>query len=88
MRLITKKEIETLIKNIDNEELKNKIIEIANGNEVEIEEFFKQIKTLDMTEDTDYNLMLLLEEFYLRFKDLGFSKNKWVCHKCTNLFNW
>ncbi len=71
MRLITKREIETLVKHIDNEKLKNKILEISNGEEIEIEEFFKKIKTLDMTEDTDYNLMLLLEEFYLRFKELG-----------------
>ena len=70
MRIITKREIETLVKHIDNEKLKNKILEISNGDEIEIEEFFKKIKTLDMTEDTDYNLMLLLEEFYLRFKDL------------------
>ena len=71
MRVITKREIETLVKYIDNEKLKNKILEISNGDEIEIEEFFKKIKTLDMTEDTDYNIMLLLEEFYLRFKELG-----------------
>ena len=73
MKIITKKEIETLIKHIDNEELKNKILEVSHGEEIEIEKFFKKIKSLNMIEDTDYNLMLLLEEFYLRFKDLGWK---------------
>ena len=70
MKNITKREIQTLLKNIDNKKLKESIMEISDNEEIDIELFFEKIKKLNMIEDIDYNLMLLLEEFYLRFKDL------------------
>ena len=68
MKTISRKEIETLISNIENESLKNKIEKFLEFDEVDIDTFFKKVKELDMIDDTDYKLMLLLEEFYLRLQ--------------------
>ncbi len=71
MKTIRKEEIESLIKQIENQDIKDKLKELSSIDEVDTETFFKKIKTLDMINDKDYNLLLLLEEFYLRFKDVG-----------------
>ncbi len=69
MHTISKKELMTLIENIDNKEIKEKLESFLNYDEVDTEIFFKKIKELELLPDTDYSLFLLLEEFYLRFKD-------------------
>jgi len=71
VKTIRKEEIESLIKQIENQDIKDKLKELSSIDEVDTETFFKKIKTLDMINDKDYNLLLLLEEFYLRFKDVG-----------------
>ncbi len=71
MKTIRKEEILSLISQIDNEKLKEKLLEFTKNSEIDTEFFFDKIKKLDMIEDNDYKLLLLLEEFYLRFKDAG-----------------
>ena len=70
MKIIRQRELKTLLENVDNESLKKKIKElIEEGDDNPIDKFFKKIKELDIIESTDYKLFLLLEEFYLRYKD-------------------
>jgi len=70
MKIIRQRELKTLLENVDNESLKKKIKElIEEGDDIPIDKFFKKIKELDIIESTDYKLFLLLEEFYLRYKD-------------------
>ncbi len=69
MKTISKKELETLISNIDNEPVKAKLQEFLNYDEVDVNVFFKKIKELELVDDVDYKLLLLLEEFYLRFNE-------------------
>ena len=71
MKTIRKEEILSLISQIDNEKLKEKLLEFTKNSEIDTEFFFDKIKKLDMIDDNDYKLLLLLEEFYLRFKDAG-----------------
>ncbi len=71
MKTIRKEEILSLISQIDNEKLKEKLLEFTKNSETDTEFFFDKIKKLDMIDDNDYKLLLLLEEFYLRFKDAG-----------------
>jgi hypothetical protein len=72
MQTVRKKEIYALIDQVENQLLKTKLNDILNemDNEINTEDFFTKIKQLDIVEDNDYSLMLLLEEFYNRFKDL------------------
>jgi hypothetical protein len=71
LKTIRKEEILSLISQIDNEKLKEKLLEFTKNSEIDTEFFFDKIKKLDMIDDNDYKLLLLLEEFYLRFKDAG-----------------
>ena len=71
MKIIRKKELETLLNHIEDEELKEEIEKIAGEyEEIPVEMFFQKIKKLDKLDSNDYKLFLLLEEFYLRFKDV------------------
>jgi hypothetical protein len=69
MKTISRKELTTLISHIDNKSVKEKIESFLDCDEVDLEEFFNKIKELELDGDTDYKLFLLLEEFYLKFKD-------------------
>ncbi|GEM_PF-4791800 len=70
MDIINRKELESLLNNLENQEIKDKISDFLQSDEVDIESFFVSIKELSLINDTDYNIILLLEEFYLRFKDI------------------
>ena len=70
MKVIRQKELKTLLENIELESLREKIKELIQEEEdIPIEKFFDKIKELDEIESSDYKLFLLLEEFYLRYKD-------------------
>ncbi len=71
MKIIRKKELITLLEHIDDSELKNEIEKIAEEyEEIPTELFFERIKKLEKINSNDYKLFLLLEEFYLRFKEI------------------
>ena len=71
MKIIRKKELITLLEHIDDSELKNEIEKIAGEyEEIPTDLFFERIKKLEKINSNDYKLFLLLEEFYLRFKDI------------------
>ena len=71
MKIIRKKELLTLLEHIDDSELRNEIEKIAGEyEEIPTELFFERIKKLEKINSKDYKLFLLLEEFYLRFKEI------------------
>ena len=70
MDTIRKAEIESLIEQIENKEIKEQLKKFLTFDEIDTEIFFKNIKKLDIIDDNDYKLLLLLEEFYLRFKNV------------------
>ena len=74
MDTIRKAEIESLIEQIENKEIKEQLKKFLTFDEIDTEFFFKNIKKLDIIDDNDYKLLLLLEEFYLRFKNV-----RWIC---------
>ncbi len=76
MKTIRKKELESLLSHIDDSNIKEKIYEIIdNYDEIPVEIFFEKIKKINDIESTDYKLFLLLEEFYLRFKEVEEKNN-------------
>ncbi len=71
MDIIRKKELETLLNYVEDEDIKDKINEFLKCNEdISTEEFLEKIKEIKNLDSLDYKLFLLLEEFYLRFKDI------------------
>ncbi len=71
MDIIRKKELETLLNYVEDEDIKNEINEFLKYNEdVSTKEFFNKIKKIKNLDSLDYKFFLLLEEFYLRFKEI------------------
>ena len=78
MDIIRKKELETLLNYVEDEDIKDKINEFLKCNEdISTEEFLKKIKEIKNLDSLDYKLFLLLEEFYLRFKDIEEKNDRW-----------
>ncbi len=70
MDFVRKKELETLLNNLDDKDIKRILsLFIESEEEIPIDKFFSEIKKIEKIESLDYKLILLLEEFYLRFKN-------------------
>ena len=71
MHCLRKKEIETLINYIEDENIKNILLSLKDEfDEVPVEILFEKIKDIDNIASIDYKIFLLLEEFYLRIKNI------------------